>query len=171
MGKSKDEQIKLTRNERKFFAFILKEGNMPDVEIARKTHMSKSTCSRIRNKLERTLISEYVPVVSLHKVGINVFLVLTFQWDAFDNKELTKRTFLKLEGDPRVIFLANGEGSIANTVMFVGLHDIERFHAYLKEFRETYGKYVININTLLLPSKEVIKNDFTEVIRDAIGGK
>ena len=166
----KGKNMKLTKSEKKFLSYILQEGNMTDAEIAKKIHLSKSTCSRVRKKLEKTLISEYIPVIPLDKVGLDVFLVLTLQWNAFDNKELTKKTFSKFEKDPHIIFLANGEGSIANTVMFIGLQNIDKFHVYLKEFRENYGKYTSSINTVLLPSKEVIKHDFTEIIQTIIGG-
>jgi len=161
----------LTKNEKKFLRCILDNGNITDTEIAKKTGISKSTCSRIRKKLEKSLIREYIPIIDLHKVGINVFLVLTFQWTAFDDEELTKKTFSEFEKDPHVIFLANGEGSTSSTVMFVAFENLEGYHSYLKEFRKKYGKYASKINTLLLPSREVIKNDFTEVIRITIGGK
>ena len=168
MGKN---TIKLTMNEKKFLNAILKHGNITDTVICKETGLSKSSCSRIRRKLEGTLISEYIPIIDLNKVGIDVFLVLTFQWTAFDNEQLTKKTFSDFKKDPNVIFLASGEGSTSSTVMFIAFEDLESYHLYLKEFRKKYGKYAHQINTLLLPSKEVIKNDFTEVIREVIGGK
>ena len=105
----------------------------------------------------------------LHKAGINVFLVLTFQWTSFDDEQLTKRVFSELKNDPKVVFLAHGEGSISSTVAFIAFKDLENYHTYLRDFRKRYGKHLQNINTLLLPSREVIKNDFTEVISLAIG--
>jgi len=158
----------LTKNEKKFLRCILDNGNITDTEIAKKTGISKSTCSRIRKRLEGSLITEYIPIIELHKVGINVFLVLTFQWTAFDDEELTKKTFSGFEKDPHVIFLANGEGSTSSSVMFVAFEDLEGYHSYLKEFRKKYGKSAHKINTLLLPSKEVIKNDFTEIIKQVL---
>ncbi len=168
MGKN---TIKLTVNEKKFLNAILKHGNVTDTVIYKETGLSKSSCSRIRKKLEGTLISEYIPIIDLYRMGIDVFLVLTFQWNAFDNEQLTKKTFCEFKKDPHVIFLANGEGSTSSTVMFIAFEDLDNYHLYLKEFRKKYGKYAYQINTLLLPSKEVIKNDFTEVIRKVIGGK
>ena len=160
--------IKLNESERKFLDVVLKNGNVNDSIICRETKLSKSSCSRIRKKLEKSLITEYIPIIDLDKVGINIFLVLTFQWIAFDNQKLTKETFEKFEKDPNVVFMASGEGSIASTVMFVAFENLEEYHKYLKIFRVSYGKYTNNVNTLLLPSKDVIKNDFTEVIRKII---
>ncbi len=163
--------INLSEKEKKFLLCILDRGNITDTEIAKETGLSKSTCSRIRKKMEDNLIQEYIPIVPLDKVGINVFLVLTFQWSAFDNESVTEKTFSEFKKDPQVVFLANGEGSTSSSVMFIAFEDLESYHAYLKDFRKKHGKYAHQINTLLLPSKEVIKNDFTDVIKTVIGGK
>ena len=165
MGKN---NINLTINEKKFLKLILEKGNINDTEIAKKTGMSKSTISRIRKKLEKNLISEYIPIIDLPKVGVDVFLVLTFQWMAFDNDILTKKTFDELKNDPQVIFLANGEGSTSSTVMFIAFQNLDEYHSYLKDFRHRFGKHAVQINTLLLPSKEIIKNDFTEIIKKIV---
>lgn len=164
----KKNTSKLTINETKFLKCILEKGNIADTEIAKKIGASKATVSRIRKKLETSIISEYIPVIELHKVGIDVFLVLTFQWNAFDDEELTTKTFSELKKDPKVIFLANGDGAISNTVMFMAFENLEKCHLYLKEFRHKYGKYFSQISTLLLPSTEIIKNDFTEVIMNIL---
>jgi len=155
----------LSNNEKKFLISLLEDGAKTDSKISKETGISKATCSRIRKKLNKSLISDYVPIIELDKVGINVFLVLTFQWKSFNNEELTKKTFNELEKNSSVIFLANGESSEISTVIFMGFKNLEEYHNYLKEFRRKYGSYVSNINSLLLPSKEVIKNDFTDIIK------
>ena len=165
---------KLSENEKKFLKLILDRGNISDSEISKKTGISKSTCSRIRKKIETYLIKEYLPIIELDKVGIKVFLVVVFKWTAFDNDILTKKTFDSFDKDSHVIFLANGEGSGGlSTVMFMGFENLEQYHSYFKEFRKKYDKYITNVNTLMLPSKEVIKNDFTEIIKQVLlrGGK
>ena len=166
--------IKLTQNETKFLKLILDKGNISDAEISKKTGISKSTCSRIRKKIESTLIKEYLPIIELDKVGIEVFLVIIFKWKAFDNETLTKKTFDNFDKDSHVIFLANGEGSGGlSTVMFMGFENLDQYHSYFKEFRKNYDKYINNVNTLMLPSKKVIKNDYTEIIKQVLlrGGK
>lgn len=163
--------INLSEKEKTFLLCILDRGNITDTEIAKETGLSKSTCSRIRKKMEDNMIQEYIPIVPLDKVGISVFLVLTFQWSAFDNESVTEKAFSEFKKDPRVVFLANGEGSTSSSVMFIAFEDLEQYHTYLKDFRKNYGKYAHEINTLLLPSKEVLKNDFTEVIKKTIMGE
>ena len=156
----------LTENENKFLELLLEKGNISDADIAKKTGMSKSTCSRIRKKMEKLLISEYIPIIELDKVGVEVFLVLLFKWNAFDKDDLTKKTFKEFEKDPHVIFLANGQGSAGqSTVIFMGFNSLTQYNDYFKEFRKKYDKYIENVNSLILPSKELIKHDFTEIIK------
>ena len=146
-----ENTIKLNKNEIKFLDYILKNGNSSDAKICEDTGLSRSSCSRIRKKLEKNLISEYTPIIELHKVGINVFLVLTFKWKAFNNSTFTKKAFSEFNADPNVIFLANGNGSNSSTVMFIAFDSLEHYHAYLKEFIRKYEACTDNINHLLLP--------------------
>jgi DNA-binding Lrp family transcriptional regulator len=167
----KSETYKLTKNEKEFVKCILENGNLTDSKISKIVGISNSTCSRIRKKLEKNFISEYIPIIELHKVGINVFLVCTFQWNALNKPLLTKKVFSKIKSDPHVVFFANGEGSAANTVLFMAFQNLDNCYAYLKKFREENGKHIQNINTLFLPSKEIIKNDFTDIIKEMLKGE
>jgi len=160
---------KLTKNEKKFLICLLDDGSLTDTEISKRIKVNKSTCSRLRKKLEKEFISSYIPIVELDKVGIDIFIVLTFQWRGFYNKELSSRFFSELEKDPHVIFLANGEGSTLTTVIFLGFKNIGEYHNYFKELRKGYDKYLNGVNYLILPSKEVRKNDFTEIIKHTLG--
>ena len=159
----------LSENEKKFLKMLLDKGNVSDAEISKKTGMSKATCSRIRKKMEKTLISEYIPIIELDKVGIEVFLVLMFKWSAFDRQDITKKAFGEFEKDPHVIFLANGQGSAGqSTVMFMGFKSLIQYNDYFKEFRRKYDKYIENMNSLILPSNEIQKQDYTEIIKEII---
>jgi len=162
---------KLTENEKKFLICLLDDGSLTDTKISKIIKVNKSTCSRIRKKLEKEFISGYIPIVELDKVGIDLFIVLTFQWKGFDDKELTKKFFLYLEKDPHVIFLANGEGAGITTIVFLGFKNVEEYHNYFKEFRGKYDRYINSFSSLILPSREVKKNDFTEIIKYVLENK
>lgn len=164
------KQQLLSENEKKFLNLLLEQGNVTDADISKKTGLSKATCSRIRKKLEKTLINEYIPVVDLDKIGVEVFSVVAFKWTAFNDSETTKRAFSAWEKDPHVIFLANSNGSDLSTVMFLGFTSIDEYHRYFSEFRRKQGQFAENITSLLLPSKEIIKHDFTEIIKHVLGG-
>jgi len=161
----------LSENEKKFLKMLLDKGNISDADIAKKTGISKATCSRIRKKMEKTLISEYIPIIELGKVGIEVFLVLLFKWNAFDKEDITKKAFEEFEKDPHVIFLANGQGSSGqSTVMFMGFRSLYQYNEYFKEFRRKYDKYIENVNSLILQSNEIQKQDYTEIIKKELLG-
>lgn len=162
----------LSENEKKFLKILLSRGNICDSEISKTTGLSKATVGRIRKNLERNLITEYLPVIELDKAGIEVFATLLFEWKGFPDKELTKKVFSRLSKDPNTIFMANGQGSESlSTVLFLGFTGIAEYHNYFKSFREEYGDSVGKVVTLILPSKEIVKQDFTDLIKKQLGEK
>jgi len=164
---------KLSLNENKFLISLLEDGNKSDAQIAREIGVSKSTTYRIRKKLEKEgIVVEYIPIIDLDKLGVEAFLVLVFQWTAFKNKELTEKMMRELEKDPHVIFLANGEGSEGlTTCVFFGFKDLEEYNSYFKKFRSKYEDFMGKSIILLIPSKQIIKHDFTDMVKYILGGE
>ena len=169
----KQSSLKLTKNERMFLTTILEDGSKTDAQIARDIDVSKSTAHRIRKELEkREIISEYIPIIDMDKMGVEVFLVLMFQWTEYKNKELTNKMLKELENDPHVIFLGNGEGSEGlTTCVFFGFQNLEEYNTYFKNFRGEYEEYLGKITNLLIPSKEIMKHDFTEMLKSILRGE
>ena len=163
---------KLSLKEKKFLISLLEDGSKSDAQIAREIGLSKSTIYRIRKKLEKEgVITEYIPIIDLDKLGVEAFLVLVFQWTAFKNKELTKKIMRELKKDPHVIFLANGEGSEGlTTCVFFGFKDLEEYNNYFKKFRSKYEDFVGKSVILLIPSKQIIKHDFTDLVAFILRG-
>lgn len=157
--------INLSKNEKKFLISLLEDGSKTDVQISKETGISKASASRIRKKLEsEKIIAEYIPIVDLDLIGIDVFLVFLFQWKTFKDDKLTSQIMRELESDPNVVFLANGEGSEGfTTCVFLGFKNIEEYHSYFKKFRKKYENHIGKMSTLLIPSKEIIKHDFTDI--------
>lgn len=167
----KQSIIKLSDIEKKFLISLLEDGRKTNSQIAKEINISKATAGRIRNSLEkRDIISEYIPIVDLDKIGINVFLVAMLQWTGIKSEKLNM-ILSELERDPHVIFLANGEGSEGlTTSLFLGFKDIEDYHRYFNNFRKKYSEYMGKIVTLILPSKEIIKEDFTHLVKYMLKG-
>lgn len=163
---------KLSKNEKKFLISLLEDGSKTDAQISREISVSKSTAYRIRKELEKEkIIVEYIPIIDLDKIGVEAFLVLLFQWIAFKDQDLTNKMLKELERDPHVIFLGNGEGSEGlTTCIFLGFRDLDEYNTYLKNFRSKYEDFLEKIVTLLIPSKEIIKHDFTELVRFILRG-
>jgi len=168
----KQNVLKLSKNEKKFLISLLEDGNKTDVQISKETGISKASASRIRKKLEsEKIIIEYIPIMDLDLIGIDVFLVFLFQWKAFKDNKLTSQIMKELETDPHVVFLANGEGSEGfTTCVFMGFKNIKEYHSYFKKFRKKYESYIGKVSTLLVPSQEIIKHDFTDIVKKLIGG-
>ena len=162
----------LTINEKKFLMSLLENGRKTDAQIAREIGISKSTAYRIRKKLEKNdIIVEYIPIIDLEKLGIEAFLVLLFQWVAFKDEKITKKMMRELEKDPHVIFLATGEGSEGlTTCVFFGFKDLEEYNNYFKKFRSKYEDFIRKTVFLLIPAKQILKHDFTELVKLVLGG-
>jgi DNA-binding Lrp family transcriptional regulator len=168
----KQNLIKLSKNEKKFLISLLEDGSKTDVQISKETGMSKASASRIRKKLEKEgIITEYIPIVDLDILGVDVFLVLMFQWKAFKDEKLTSQIMKELENDSHVVFLANGEGLEGlTTCVFMGFRNVGEYYNYFREFRKKYENFIGKMSTLMIPSKEIIKHDFTDIAKKVIGG-
>lgn len=162
----------LSNNERRFLKVLLDEGvDKSDASIARKMSVSPATVFRLRKKLEDTVISDYVPIIQLEDIGIEVFAVLNFSWKAFHDDKKTEDFFQSLEDDPHVVFLANGEGgSDFTSVAFLAFRNLKEFYDYMLDFRKK-NKEASNISTIILPSSKVRKTDFTHIIRHLLEGE
>jgi len=164
---------KLSEIEKKFLVSLTKNGHKSDAKIAREIGVGKSTTNRIRKKLEREeILLDYIPIVDLEKIGISVYLVLLFEWKAYKDKERTSELMSDLENDPHVIFLGSGEGSEGlTTTVFFGFRTVEEYNKYFKNFRRKYEDGLGNMINLMIPVSEVVKHDFTDVIRHMLKTK
>ena len=82
---------KLSKNKRKFLVSLLEDGSKTDAQICREIGISKSTACRLRKDLEREgIISEYIPIIDLDKIGVEVFVIVVFQWKSFKNQKINK---------------------------------------------------------------------------------
>ena len=164
----------LSKIEKKFLLSLLENGTKTDTEIAKELNISKSTSGRIRKRLMRNIIEDFIPIVDLSKFGIDVFMIVLFQWKGFKNKEQTKRMFIDLENDPNVTFFGTGEGSGYTTALFLGFSDLSEAHSYFNEFRKKYENNIGNIIDFFIPGDQIRKQDVTDILKHklklSIGG-
>ena len=52
--------------------------------------------------------------------------------------------------------------------MFMGFKSLIQYNEYFKNFRRKYDRYIENMNSLILPSNEIQKQDYTEIIKEII---
>lgn len=161
----KQKLIELDKNETKFLLSLLESGAKSDAQISREIKVSKATTSRIRKKLEKNrIIEDYIPIIKLEKIGVEIFQVLLLQWIRFGDTKLSEKVFSEWEADPHIIFLAHGQGANFTTVLFMGFKDIHEYDEYSKQFRAKYSNYIGKTEIIILPSDKVIKNDYTHLV-------
>jgi len=156
--------INLSNIEKKFLSSLLEDGTKTDSNIAKELGISKSTAGRVRKRLMKNVIKDFIPVVDLGGFGINVFMVVLFEWKGFKNKEYTQKMLKDLENDPSITFLGTGEGSGFTTVLFLGFSDLSEAHSYFNEFRKKYENELGNIISFFIPGDQVRKQDVTDLL-------
>jgi len=165
----KQSVVALSKYERLFLRSLLEDGSKSDAQIARETSMGKATANRIRKDLEdRKVITEYLPVVDLDMMGINVFMLVLFHWKRYKDEKLTEGMLSHLEHDPHVVFLASGEGSGFTHVLFLGFTDLSEAHIYFSRLRKKYEDVIDNTLTFFTPTSEIKKQDYTELVRSTL---
>ena len=168
----KQSIIKLSKYEKLFLKSVIKNGNKSDAEIARETGMSKATANRIRKDLEkRNIILQYMPLVDLDRMSINIFMIVLFHWKGYKDEKLTQAMINDLEKDLHVAFLASGEGSGYTHVLFLGFHDLSQAHVYFNKFRMKYENEIENMVSFFIPSNEIRKQDYTDLVKYALEEK
>lgn len=144
----------------------MQNGSKTDAQISRELQISKATAHRTRKKLEEEkILVDYIPIVNLDKININFFAVVMFQWNKFDNKELTDKMLTELEDDPHVVYLAAGDSSNGlSHIMMLGFPDLSGYHSYMEKFRGRYKEDVDRINSFFIPSERILKQDYTDLV-------
>jgi DNA-binding Lrp family transcriptional regulator len=160
----------LSEYEKLILLSLLEDGRKTDTQVSDETKISKTHVNRIRRMLEKEgFISRYVPMIDLEKVGVGLFAVVLFQWKGYDNAKLTEQMVVDLGTDPDVAFFATGEGGSGSTmVLFLGFSDISEAHGYLNNFRKKYNKELGEILSFFIPSKGVIKQDYSEMLKKRV---
>ncbi|MDO8553746.1 MAG: Lrp/AsnC family transcriptional regulator [Candidatus Micrarchaeota archaeon] len=158
---------KLDNNETKFLISLLEAGNKTDTKIAKEIHLSKATVNRIRKRLElQGIITDCIPILNLDYFGVNMFAVVLFEWRDFDNSKETQAMESEFSKTPQVVYFSVGESSSnLNYVAMLGFFDMADYHAFFNEFRKKYQSAIGKIEVFFIPSKRIIKQDFTDLAK------
>jgi len=152
----------MTDNEKEFLLSLIEDGSKTDTEIADETGMSKSTANRIRRKFEENgVLAEYIPIVRLESVGIELFATLTLECDGeLDEKEIARI--------PNVIFMGETDSFQESYVIFAGFGGFEEYNQFIEDFKAKYQDKVTSFEKNLIAPHNIIKEDFTHVIKHNI---
>ncbi len=159
---TKDSVDDLNSNEKKFLISLIEDGSKTDTEIAAEQEMSKSTANRIRRRLEdEGVIQEYIPIVQLESIGVDVFASISMVCDGeIDEDEIAAM--------PNVIFLGETDDFQQKLVVFAGFSSFEEYNTFIEEFKEEYRGRVSEFDNNLIAPGNILKEDFTHLIKHKI---
>lgn len=164
-----DSELTLSKLELSILLSLLENCRKSDSEISREIGASRNYVNRTRKRLEEEdIISGYIPVINIDKIGIDVFVTVLFHWEGYDDEDLTENMLLDLGKDPNVIYLSVGEGSGYTIHVLFGFHDLTEARVYLKELRKKYGKQIGEIILFFAPSDGILKQSYTDIIKREI---
>jgi DNA-binding Lrp family transcriptional regulator len=163
--------LDLKKKEKEVFLELLRDGRQSDREIARKLRLSQPTVTRIRQKFEKTgLIKKYVASPDLMKCMLRLFALTIFEWSDYTKKSAVNQLEAYLEKNPNIILYCRGEGMNGRTMMMLSLHEnYESFQKMIKELKEKWDTYIINMNHFVTSSGSVRKGgDVTRIVMEML---
>ncbi len=166
----KQSITELSEMEKKFLISLFEDGSKTDAQISREIGVSKATAHRTRKRLEGgDILQDYIPIVSLEKMGINFFAIVMFRWNKFDDNKLTKQMLSDLTKDPHIVYFSAGDSSNGLThTMMLGFYDLSGYHSYMEQFRGKYRGDIDKINAFFVPSEKILKQDYTGLVKHII---
>lgn len=156
--------ITMKEREKEVLKALLANAKCSDHCIARNSHLSQPTVTRIRNRLEKNgVIQSYLAMPNLEKLGFEI-VALTI----VDETNIVK----PIEKDSRVIFIAKGIDYKTDNYLVVSIH--VNFYDYV-QFRRMYkAQTKFLLSTSEKPMKLLcFKNIFSCLVKtsgDSIGG-
>jgi DNA-binding Lrp family transcriptional regulator len=119
---------------------ILKDSRKSDRDIAKKLGISQPTVTRIRKKLERSVIKVYTAIPIFPEIGVEM---LSFNFGKCSNPKKDTEFCLKqmTKTNPKILFISSGEG-MGKNCLIVAIH---------KDYRD----YVEFINNIRLQCKGI----------------
>ena len=162
-----NEEIKLTKNEKKVLFEIANDVKKTDSQIAKKIGISISSVSRIKEKLhEKGVIRGYMPRIDYSKLGINCYVMVLYSttpewWKKVGDEGLKKI----IDNAPQIITCLRTNERLLSYIVIYAFPDNISANKYLNEIQTTYNNY-LNIEKIIFLSKEnFVKNDPTSILK------
>jgi DNA-binding Lrp family transcriptional regulator len=140
---------------------MMKNSKRSDREIAKIIGVSQPTITRMRQRLEkRGYIRDYTVIPNLEKLG---YEIAAFTFMAIANSDAKSEKMNKwIESNPKIIFLAYGDGINSKNSIMVSLHkDFTDYSKLMSELRSKWSENIRNTNGFLVPLKGDIPKHFS----------
>lgn len=141
------------------FLELIKNSKKSDREIAKKLKISQPTVTRIRKKLEKSIIKSYTTIPILPEIGVNL---ISFNFGTCHNQKKDIDVCLRqiIKTDPRVLFRASGEG-MGKTCLIVALHkDYRGYVQFLSNMRSQCRGVKTHFDSFVAPTTKEHVLDF-----------
>ena len=127
---------------------LIKNSRRSDRDLAKVLGFSQPTVTRTRRKLEdEKYVLQYTALPDFTKLGFEIVAFTFTQWPS-EEKADTETPYKWLEKDPRVVFVAEGNGLDGKNSIIVTMHkNYTDYSEFLADLQKT--KTVQNLNSFI----------------------
>lgn len=127
---------------------LIKNSRRSDRDLAKVLGFSQPTVTRTRRKLEdEKYVLQYTALPDFTKLGFEIVAFTFTQWLS-EEKTDTETPYKWLEKDPRVVFVAEGNGLHGKNSIIVTMHkNYTDYSEFLTDLQKT--KTVQNVNSFI----------------------
>lgn len=127
---------------------LIKNSRRSDRDLAKVLGFSQPTVTRTRRKLEdEKYVLQYTALPDFTKLGFEIVAFTFTQWLS-EEKADTETPYKWLEKDPRVVFVAEGNGLHGKNSIIVTMHkNYTDYSEFLADLQKT--KTVQNVNSFI----------------------
>jgi DNA-binding Lrp family transcriptional regulator len=164
--------MKLTKNEKLALKFLIKNGRIPDADIARKLKISTQAVGKIRRKMEKLgLIKGYASVLDYGMLGINTFalavLKLTMKsWEDLGEIGI-ERQILNSPNLINVYRIPEGSATHIGLYGFQNLEEMDRYF-HIIQTSSTYNQYIEIQKIYIFSNHSLIKESPSQLFNLAL---
>lgn len=160
--------MRLTKNEKLTLKFLIKNGRVPDADIARKLKITTQAIGKIRRKLEKLgIIKNYSAVIDYGMIGINTFalaiLKLTMKcWEELGEMGIAKQIL----NSPHIINVYRIPEGSATHIGLYGFRNLEEMDRYFHiiQTSPSYNKYIEIQKIYIFSNHSLIKESPAQIL-------
>ena len=150
------------KNMIKLLYEMMKNSKRSDRALAKIIGVSQPTITRMRQRLEKTgYIQDYTIIPNLEKLGYEIAALTFMNTVNTGAKELSENMEKWIESNPKIVFVANGDGLNGKNSVMVSMHkDFTDYSEFMSEFRSKWTANVRDIDSFLVPLRGKLPKRF-----------
>ncbi len=158
----------LTKNERRTLKLLLANSRMTDSEIAQQLKITSQAVGKIRRKLERGVIRDYVASVDFGSVGIETFAVALARLSQLGMEKGYPLVESILRQNPHMMNVFRLTHGGAQFLIVYGFENMAEMEDYFRSPKH-YERNLIQITQLYpLSYRGVIKNSVVQLVEKVL---